>query len=546
MLLRAISAALLVSGLALPALRAGAEDVPPPPPAPSPLSATTLHGNLSLTLQEAIEMGLKNNLGLEVERHAPLITAEDEAIAWGAYDPEFYANAHWMDVLSPNAVALNQTAGQIQRNTEQKGVEGTGGLHGLVPWLGASYDISLYSSRLETNSAIQAVSPAMRSVVLFNLKIPLMRGLIWNEPWTRVKISRILHEADLEVFRTQVMDTVRDIEGAYWNLIANEEQLRVEEKSLETAKALLEQTKTQYQVGVVSKVEVTEAEAGVAAREFSRITAEATYLTAQDRLIDLVLGPNLTADSKLVIEPTDRPEDYVAYDINVEESTRKGLENRPELAVAQWEIERQQVNLKFAKNQRLPQLDLVGTYGNEGLSGDKNKDANPAFVPPGPTGVGHDYKESYKDFFTQDASDRVFAGGVFSIPIPNTAGTHGVSKSELELRRAVVQKRRVEQQIVLEVRLAARNLSAAQEGIEASRRRVDAAAEQLRAEKIRLEYGESTPFDVLLRERDLVAAETEKIFAFRVYRTSVTDLDRGQGTILQNRNIAIDQVGRLR
>ena len=99
---------------------------------------------------------------------------------------------------------------------------------------------------------------------------------------------------------------------------------------------------------------------------------------------------------------------------------------------------------------------------------------------------------------------------------------------------------------MLEVRLAARNLSAAQEGIEASKRRVDAAAEQLRAEKIRLEYGESTPFDVLLRERDLVAAETEKIFAFRVYRTSVTDLDRCQGTILQNRNIAIDQVGRLR
>jgi outer membrane protein TolC len=110
----------------------------------------------------------------------------------------------------------------------------------------------------------------------------------------------------------------------------------------------------------------------------------------------------------------------------------------------------------------------------------------------------------------------------------------------------VVQKRRVEQGIVLEVRLAARQLTAAQEGIEASRRRVDAAAEQLRAEKIRLEYGESTPFDVLLRERDLVAAETEKIFAFRVYRTSVTDLDRGQGTILQSRNIAIDQVGRLR
>jgi outer membrane protein TolC len=384
-------------------------------------------------------------------------------------------------------------------------------------------------------------------MVNIGLNQPLLRNLIWNAPWTRVKTSRILAEAELENFRREVMDTVRDIEGAYWGLIANEEQLRVEEKSLETAKALLEQTKTQYEVGVVSKVEVTEAEAGVAAREFSRITAENNFYTAQDRLINLVLGPNLTAESNLVIEPTDRPEDYVAYDIDVEEAVRKALDYRPELAVAQREITRQEINLKFAKNQRLPQLDLVGEYGNEGLAGGANPDCNIFGTACGvQPATGRSYGDSFNDFFTSDAADRVFAGGVFSIPIPNTAGRHGVSKSELELRRALVEKRRVEQQIVLEVRLAARNLTSAQEGIEASQRRVLAAEEQLRAEKIRLEYGESTPFDVLLRERDLVGAETEKIFAFRVYRTSVTDLDRFQGTILQTRNIAIDAVGRLR
>jgi outer membrane protein TolC len=325
-------------------------------------------------------------------------------------------------------------------------------------------------------------------------------------------------------------------------------------------------------VGVVSKVEVTEAEAGVAAREFSRITAENNYLTAQDRLIDLVLGPNLAAESKLAIQPTDRPGDYVAYDIDVEEAVRKGLAHRPELAVAQREIERQEIALKFAKNQRLPQFDLVASYGNEGLAGRENPNLSCAFgatrlpecadipgtdVPGGPdiptvtfprTGVtvGSKYGDTFDNFFTQSAADRVVAGGIFSIPIPNTAGRHQVSRSELELRRAKVAKRRVEQQIVLEVRLAARNLTSAQEGIAASQRRVLAAEEQLRAEKIRLEYGESTPFDVLLRERDLVGAETEKIVAFRVYRTSATDLDRFQGTILQTRNIAIDAAGRLR
>jgi outer membrane protein TolC len=550
---RVLSTTLSLACLALSAPLALAQDDPPPAPAaPSPLAAPTLHGNLQLSLQEAISMGLENNLNLEVQRHEPLIAEEDRIIAWGSYDPEFYAEGHWEDTETPNAVALNQ-----QTTTLLKGVEGIGGFRGVIPWLGTGYDMSFSSTRLETNNTIQSVSPALTSTAFFTLNQPLLRGLIWNEPWTRVKTTQILRDAELENFRRDVMDTVRDIEDAYWTLIANEEQLRVEEKSLETARALLEQTKTQYEVGVVSKVEVTEAEAGVAAREFSRITADNAYLTAQDRLIDLVLGPNLTAESKLLIEPTDRPEDYVAYDIDVEESVRKAFANRPEIAVAQKEIERQEINLKFAKNQRLPRLDLVGEYANNGLAGDENPFLSCQFgatrpecvSPPFPrTGisVGNDYRDTFDHWFSNSAADHVLGGAIFSIPIPNTAGRHGVSKSELELRRAVVQKRRVEQQIVLEVRTAARNLESAQEGIDASERRRLAAEEQLRAERIRLEYGESTPFDVLLRERDLVGAQTEKIFAFRVYRSSVTNLDRFQGTILQNRNIAVDQVGRLR
>ncbi|MEE9607109.1 MAG: TolC family protein, partial [Myxococcota bacterium] len=127
-----------------------------------------------------------------------------------------------------------------------------------------------------------------------------------------------------------------------------------------------------------------------------------------------------------------------------------------------------------------------------------------------------------------------------------TAARHGVSRTHLELRRARTQKTRLEQSIILGVREAARNLESAQEGIEAAERARVAAEEQLRAERIRLEYGESTPFDVLLREEVFVDAESGKIAALQVYRTSVTDLARRQGTILRNRNISIDAVGQLR
>ena len=112
------------------------------------------------------------------------------------------------------------------------------------------------------------------------------------------------------------MDTVRGIEDAYWNLIAAERAEFVAEKSLETAKALLDQTRTQFEVGVVSKVEVTEAEAGLSQREVALIRARNDYRNQQDVLINLVLGPGLRAASTLEIDPTDSPVDVIQYDTN--------------------------------------------------------------------------------------------------------------------------------------------------------------------------------------------------------------------------------------
>jgi outer membrane protein TolC len=136
--------------------------------------------------------------------------------------------------------------------------------------------------------------------------------------------------------------------------------------------------------------------------------------------------------------------------------------------------------------------------------------------------------------------------GLFSIPIPNTTGRARYSQAQIELRQASTRKRRIEQDIIFEIRKAARDLESAQNGIEASDRGVTAAAEQLRAEEIRLEYGESTPFDVLLREESLVEAESRMIASLKTHRSSLTALDRRQGTILRNRNIAIDAAMTLR
>ncbi|MBW2286500.1 MAG: TolC family protein [Deltaproteobacteria bacterium] len=498
----------------------------------------TDENTLRLSVDEAIGQAIENNLGVQIQRFNPLIAEEELEMAWGAYDPGFEAEIGYDSTRNPNALQLDGNLLSIS-----KLIDGTGGFRGVLPFLSTQYSAMLGSQRTETNSTIQGFSPEYRSTTIFAITQPLLKDLIWNQPWTRVKITNINYDASIEDFRLALMDIVAATEDGYWELIASHEDMLVAQKSLETAQALLRQTQTQYDVGVVSKVEVIQSDAGVADREFRLIVAENRYRLSQDNLIDIVLGERLRPDTTLAIEPTDRADEFVHYDVDIVSATRVAFASRPELELANQQIDRLSIQQKFAKNQRLPRFDVVGTYAYRGLSGKTNP--NCGALGPCPQ-VDEPWSASWNDFYASDGANNYSVRGLFSIPIPNTTGRARYSQAQIELRQASTQKRRIEQDIIFEIRKAARDLESAQNGIEASDRGVTAAAEQLRAEEIRLEYGESTPFDVLLREESLVEAESRMITSLKTYRSSLTALDRRQGTILRNRNIAIDAAMGLR
>ena len=386
------------------------------------------------------------------------------------------------------------------------------------------------------------MSPEYNQSVEFGATIPLLRGLVWNEPWTRVQTSGIQADRALDDFRSSVIQTVAEIERAYWNLIASREQFGVAQKSHETSEALLDQVATQYEVGVVSKVEVVEAEAGVAERDLNLIRSENDYRRAQDILIDLVLGSNLTVGSTLEIQPLDAPADYTIYDIDLEALADRAFRRRPEIAAAERDIERAEIDLKFAKNLRLPQFDFQSRYGVNTLEGGPGRGFSPSGGLEPTDGTGGDFSTGHSKLFGADDGVSYTVGAVVSIPIGNMRGRHSVSRAELNLRLARTRLTRLRQSIILEVRDGARNLESAQRGIKAAERRTAASAEQLRAERVRLEHGESTPFDVLQRERDLVDAESQSIGALQLYRNSETELLRAQGTILDSRNIVFEEL----
>lgn len=552
-------AAVWVAAAALAILggSAAAQGQPAPSPSPPAAAGSTLpevvNGELRVGLNQSVRLAIRNNLDVELVTIDPLIAQKNLGAAWGAYDPEIFGEGGYSDVETPIASTLlsgSGTSSAQSRFLNQRILDGEAGLQGLLPWLGGGYSVSYASSELETNSPIETLSPNYGANFLATVQVPILRGLFWSEPWTAVRLARIGVDASVEQFRTDLMNIVRATEDAYWTLIAAREGRRVAQKSLETAQALLEQTEAQYEVGVVSRVEVVQAEAGVADREFNLITLDAGERSARDNFIDVVLGPYLAPDSEITVDLADPPEEIPVREVDPEAATERAFANRPEVALARKAIEQREVQMKFASNQRLPQFDVQGSYGNTGLAGDINRNCqnfrNPGQPCDTSPGIGSSFGDANSNFFTDDAAEAFTVRGIVTIPIGNVRARNDFDKAKLELRRSRLQLERLEQSIVSDIRRAARNLRAALEGIEAAERGVAAAEEQLRAERVRLEYGESTPFDVLQREEDLVTAENQRILAQRVYHNAITELERAQGTILERNAIVIDDRGALR
>jgi outer membrane protein TolC len=521
---------------------------PEPLPVPPELPAR-LEGQIPLSLRDALALSIENNLDVEISRFDPLIADEVVLSAWGAYDPTASADWNYERAEVPTANPLNSGRGVDILDNDQIG--GTGGMRGLVPKWGAAYQVAYVGQSVETSSGFPNLSPEYTTDLSARVSLPLLRGFLWGEPWVQVQAARIGQTTSGDTFIQSLMDTIgsttpqqEGVEILYWELIAARENLGVSEKSLETARALLDQTNAQYDVGVVSRVEVVEAEAGVADRKFQRILRDNEYWSAQDRLIDQVFGERLRSESRFEIVPTDSPEP-VPYEVDPEEAARKAFANRPEIATAQQEIERRDLLLRFAQNQRLPQLDVIGGYGYTGISGKTNPEP-PSFGNRTQIPIARRYGAADDDFFSSDGARTWSGGAVFSIPLGNTRGRADARAAALELRKAQSQLVRAEQTVVLEVREAIRNLLSAQEGILAAQEARRSAEEQLRAERIRLEHGESTPFNVLQKEEDYRTAEFQYIFALRGYRNSITALDRAQGTILRDRGIEVEAARELR
>ncbi|HSR06447.1 MAG TPA: TolC family protein [Bryobacteraceae bacterium] len=437
----------------------------------------------------------------------------------GSFDPSVSFNSSWDRTVAPlNTV---QVAGVPHVTTLSTAFSGS--YTQMLPD-GTSFLFSLNGIRQASTQQFLLYNPAVISRFAFGFNQPLLNGfgLLPNKRFMIVARNDL--KTSDELFRLQVTTTVVQVEDAYWNLAASGEAVTAAQRGLEAARVLLQDTERMVTIGNAAVLDVTSARSAVAAAERDLIVAR-TNGQLQAAQLKSILSKKIDAelDAAEIVTTDQLPEPSDADMPDLPAALETSVRARPDLHVSEQGLQNQNVTVSFTRNGLLPAVNTFGLYASSGLAG------NGALENAGVgTSLNQDLVAAYPEFAS---------GLSMTVPLRNRSAQADNLRARLEERQLQVSLQQLRQQIGLEVRQAVIGLVQGKAQVEAAHEAVALADQTADAERKKLLAGISTPYTVVLRERDAVVARQADIGAVAAYARALVEMDRSTGTILERNGI---------
>jgi len=459
-----------------------------------------------MTLRSCIERALADNLEIRAERINPSIATWGVVQQEGVFDPAFVAGATYNESSTPQSTGDADVTRQFNPSL---------GLAGTLP-TGTGYGLSLSDYRTGGSRYPDYLYTGSAAITLTQ---PLLKNYGLDPNLAYVRVARKKRDIAVQNFALLVMTTISDVSKAYYELVYAIENHKALREDLDRAKRLLDENRKRVQVGVMSPLDVTQAEAGVAEREEAVIVAERAIKDNENALKRLI-----SSDVRFLLSETLVPLDYPLVEMieaDTARSTRTALEQRPDFIAAKHEVERQNILVKYNRNQLWPELDLQASYGMNGLAGS-------GFHTLTARQLGND-------------NNAWGVGLSISFPIGNRQARANYHIARLDREQALLTLKQLEQNIVVAVDNAVGRVQTNLKRVDATRAASRLAEESLKAEETKLRAGTSTSFLVLQAQSQLAAARSAEIRARADYSESLVELSRVEGGTLRKNNIVLDE-----
>jgi outer membrane protein TolC len=464
----------------------------PPVEVPPPIAP-----GAALSLAECVSRALAQGFDLEIERQSLSIAQDDIPIARSAFRPIFSAN----------------TAKSFARSAFDDGVPGSrsdsvdaGAGVSQRMLLGTQVGIGVQNSRFNRDPVIDALNPAYTSDLTLSVRQPLLKGF-----GTRLN-TQVIRRAEIGAgiagnnYEGRALDVIQATENSYYLLTGARDQLQVFRASLQLAQALLSESQSRRDAGMATRLDVLQAEVGVANARRSVLEAQRTVRSSEDSLTALIgrfqfdtpIGTT-SAETDAATEPTP----------TIETSYQLALDRYPALLNARANMEIAKLDVDFAHNDLLPSVDLDLALGFNADDRTRRGSFSGVTEPE-----GHSWQ----------------AGVSVVYPLGRMAEKARFRQSRYALTQAELLAHQLEQDVLVAVRNAVRDVETSQESVGIAAQAAGLAQRQYEAETARFRAGLSTSRRVLEAQTDLESARVANLQARLDLQTARATLRRLEGT----------------
>jgi outer membrane protein TolC len=445
-----------------------------------------------------------------------------------SYDPFIQAQTY---VDHTKAQLTNPTLIGI-RNYELNTILGDISYQQAFP-TGTSIQAVWNNNRETTNSPNNSLNPQLYSFVQFYAQQQLLSGFGLGPNLRFLHIAKTNQKVSDIAFRAQVIATVTQICDLYWDLVNAYDIEQVSERSVAFANETLDKSRKQLQLQAIPEMDVLKAEGDLATRQ-QDLTVARTNLELQELYMKNAITRSL--DDPILEEMPVVPVDHVnmqsgAGGQSVQDMIAAALENRTELQESRLQLQNSELSRKTARNALLPQLSLYGFYSGTGYAGTSK--------PGSGTEAGAGFGGAVENAFNY-SSPEYQVGLQLSVPLRNRVAKADQYRTELEYRQSQVYLEELKKRIRIEVRSASYTFEQGGARVEAAQKARDLAARTLDIMQKEQKLGAGSNQQTLSAEHDLAVAESALATAETTYEKARIDLRRSVGSILEDFGISIE------
>ncbi len=477
----------------------------------------------SLTLEQAIERALENNLGLRSARLNPEIQELGLDQARAAFRPTFNSQLGYNNSVNQSTSQLDGGARvTTERNTFNFG------LGQSLPWTGGQFNMSFNNARTSTDNIFATRDPSYNSTLSLSFNQPLLSGRSTDAQRTNLETQRLQRRITDIQLQAEAENVANQVRVAYWNLRSQIEQIEIQRRSLAQAQQLLANNQVRVQAGTMVEMDLAQAEVQVANAEQALLNAEIQWRGQELAFKRLLIAG---ADDPLwgqVVNPVDMPL-FEERAVDIEAAISEALEARTDIRSQREQRTVSLLNLEVTRQSALPNLNLSAGYTLQGVGGNiydrSGLGGERQLVERG----GYmDGIQSLANFDTPTFNLTLN----FSYPLGMQSGRANLERARLQLRQNEFTLQNQELAIRTEVTNAGLAVRNAFLQLEAARRSRQAAERSLEAELTRFEVGVSTNFQVVNAQDSLTSARLSELRAVIGYANAQAEFDRVRGATI--------------